>query len=117
MLYAIAIGVVVLAVYWLWGMRKMVRMNKDPDQLALVHLLIRAGKGRDEELLAFIGEQRWTRLQVADHVAQLPDAGIDGGELSWPTSPNCWHAEPLRSRTGARKRRRRFNFDARLPTA
>ena len=29
MFYAIAVGALVLAVYWMWGMRKMVRMNKD----------------------------------------------------------------------------------------
>jgi len=61
MLYALAIGVVVLAVYWLWGMRKMVRMNTDPDQLFLAQLLVKAGNGKDEELLAFIGEHQWTR--------------------------------------------------------
>jgi RNA polymerase-interacting CarD/CdnL/TRCF family regulator len=69
MFYAIAIGVVVLAAYWLWGMGKMVRMNKDPDHLALARLLLKAGDGNDEELLAFLREQRWTGLQVADHVA------------------------------------------------
>jgi CarD family transcriptional regulator len=69
MFYAIAIGVVVLAAYWLWGMGKMVRMNKDPDQLALARLLVKAGDGNDEELLAFLREQRWTGLQVADQVA------------------------------------------------
>src|SRR5258705_2510046 len=69
MLYAIAIGVGVLAVDWVWGMRKMVRMNTDPDQLFLAQLLVKAGNGKDEELLAFIGEHQWTRLQIADHVA------------------------------------------------
>lgn len=69
MFYAIALGCFVLAVYWLWGMRKMVRMNNDPDQHTLTHLLVRAGNGSDEELLAFIKEQRWTDPQLADRVA------------------------------------------------
>lgn len=69
MFYVIAVGVALLAVYWLWGMRKMVRMNKDGDQTALALLLVRAGNGNDEELLNFLREQQWTGPQVAGRVA------------------------------------------------
>lgn len=69
MFYAIAIAVLLLIAYWTWGMRKMVRMNNNPDQMVLTHLLFKAGSGSDEELWAFLGEQRWTDLQLADHVA------------------------------------------------
>ena len=47
----------------------------------------------------------------------LPDAGIDGVERSLRPPQIAGMQEPLRSRTGGRTRRRRFNFDARLPTA
>ena len=43
MFYAIAIAVLMLAAYWIWGMRKMARMNNDPDQLPLALLLVKAG--------------------------------------------------------------------------
>jgi CarD family transcriptional regulator len=69
MLYAIGIGAVVLATFWLWGIRKMFRMNNDPTQLRLVQLLASAGNGKDEELLAFIFERSWTNSQLMDRVA------------------------------------------------
>jgi CarD family transcriptional regulator, regulator of rRNA transcription len=69
MLYAIGIGIAALAVYWLLGMKKMVRMNNDPDQIVLVHLLASAGNGDDQELLAHIKQEGWTSLQVADRVS------------------------------------------------
>jgi RNA polymerase-interacting CarD/CdnL/TRCF family regulator len=69
MFYAIAIAALMFLAYWTWGMRKMVRMNADPLQQHLAHLLIKAGNGKDEELLALIGEHRWNQLQTADHVS------------------------------------------------
>ena len=69
MLYAIGIGIAALAVYWLLGMKNMVRMNNDPDQIVLVHLLASAGNGDDQELLAHIKQEGWTSLQVADRVS------------------------------------------------
>jgi RNA polymerase-interacting CarD/CdnL/TRCF family regulator len=69
MFYAIAIVVLILAAYWIWGMRKMVRMNYDSDQYALTRLLVRAGAGDDEGLLTFISERQWTNLQIGDRVA------------------------------------------------
>jgi CarD family transcriptional regulator, regulator of rRNA transcription len=49
--------------------KEIVRMNNDPNQLALVHLLALAGNGEDDELLAFIGRERWTPFQVAERLA------------------------------------------------
>lgn len=36
------------------GMHKLARRNNEPEQVALAHLLIKAGNGNDEELLAFV---------------------------------------------------------------
>src|SRR5258705_10682342 len=69
MLYLIAGAVLLLLAYWIWGMRKMARMNSNPDQLILANLLVRAGNGEDNELLEFIGQQRWTSLRMKDNSA------------------------------------------------
>lgn len=69
MFYLIAGLVLLLAAYWLWGMRKMVRMNNDPAQIAMVNLLVRAGAGDEHELLLLINRQQWSRVQIADRVA------------------------------------------------
>ena len=70
MFYLIVGAVLLLLAYWIWGMRKMARMNSDPDQLALAHLLIRAGNGKDNELIEFIGQQEWTSMRMMkDNIA------------------------------------------------
>jgi hypothetical protein len=69
MLYAIAIGAFVLTACCLWGIRKMLRMDDDPDQLALARLLVSAGNGEDDALLAFLEEQRWTDLHILRRAA------------------------------------------------
>ena len=69
MLYAVAAGLAVVAIYWLWGMNKMARMNSDPGQLLLAQLLVKAGNGDDDGLLAYVSEQKWTSTQRIDRVA------------------------------------------------
>lgn len=69
MFYAIAGAALLLLAYWIWGMRKMARMNGNPDQLVLAHLLIKAGSGEDGELVEFIGQQGWTSLRMKDNIA------------------------------------------------
>ncbi|WP_448031867.1 CarD family transcriptional regulator [Bradyrhizobium liaoningense] len=69
MLYGVAIVIAAIGLYWLWGMRKMARMNNDPEQLILANLLLKAGGGDDTALLSFIREERWTQAQLADRVA------------------------------------------------
>lgn len=69
MLYGVAIVIAAIGLYWLWGMRKMVRMNNDPGQLMLANLLLKAGAGDDTALLSFIREERWTQVQIADRIA------------------------------------------------
>lgn len=69
-MFSLIAGLVLLiAAYWLWGVRKMVRMNNDPGQLMLANLLLRAGAGDDAALLRFIREEQWTQVQIADRVA------------------------------------------------
>jgi CarD family transcriptional regulator len=68
MLYAVAICLTAIALYWIWGMKKMVRMNADPGQHVLAQLLVQAGGGEDRGLSEFIELQGWTSIQVADRV-------------------------------------------------
>lgn len=69
MFYGVAIVLVAIGLYWLWGMRKMARMNDDPGQLILANLLLEAAAGEDAALLRFIREERWSPVQIADRVA------------------------------------------------
>jgi hypothetical protein len=65
MTYLIGIAVVIFLVWFIRGCLKMVRWNNDPDQQALVDLLIGAANGKPpHEMATFLIHKRWTPKEV-----------------------------------------------------